>query len=173
MAFLDTVSRTPGYVGMRSTVPMPSPSEASLLGALARFTPRSREDLSRVAPKVHVRQADLLGAFSIRMATLAVRQQDTNLLHLGTFALVMDDDVVDYRDILLTLAVLDDASARIGADFGAVIADAAVVATKRQQAIIDGYLSRPPDLRGIAVMGITASGSGIDFLYQTRGAWSV
>jgi hypothetical protein len=164
--FFETVPPHVQYFGMGGDVAIPTAFERAILQMFEKTPPRSREELSLASQRLTLRQADLLGAFSIRMATLAVRTNDIKVLCGGTFGLVIDDNLQDWRDVLLSLSVIDDSACRLGTDLGVVIKDAFQVASIQRRQTITEYLARDPVMRGIKVMRIEALGEGDAFRYK-------
>jgi hypothetical protein len=164
--FFETIPPQIQYFGMGGDVAIPTAFERALLNLFEKAPPHSREELVPIAHRLTQRQAYLLGAFSVRMATLAVRTKDIKMLCAGTFGLVIDDNLLDWRDVLLGLSVIEDSACRLGADLGIIIVDALHIASIQRRQTITEYLARDPTMRGIKVMRIEALGDGDTFRYR-------
>jgi hypothetical protein len=168
-AFLETVPAKVCYRGMGGDVEIPTPAELSLVRAFEASPPRSREDLIPIARRLNLHKAYVLGAFALRMAVLAARSDAIRVLRSGIFGLVIDDDLIDYRDVLVVLSAIEDCSHRLGTDLKTVVEGAASVATERRyNTIVNDYLARPPGLRGLQIMRIEALGDGDKLEYRAR-----
>jgi hypothetical protein len=138
-------------------LPYPAGDEPLLLEALKNHRPTQRADLKPIAEQLNVKAAYDLATFAVRMAIYSARQGESSALLTALPALVMDDDLVDYRDTLRDLSIIEDCAARIGLDASTAFGQVAGIASRaRAGTIRNGYLSRTPDMRAIAVMGVTA-----------------
>ena len=165
-AFFETVPPHVQYYGVGGNVAIPTVMEIAFLQVLTKTPPRTREDLVPIARRLTFDQATLLSAFSIRMAIHAVRTANLQVLSAGAIAMIMDDNLQDWRAILKYLSFLDDASARLGSDLSTTISDAHRLASDRRRETIDAYYSREPFMRGIAAMRFEAIGIGDTFCYR-------
>jgi len=171
-AFLETVPSSVRYRGMGGDVEIPTSAEMSLVRVFEALFPRCRDDLAPIARGLNVDQSYRVAAFSVRVATLAARTNAIHLLRAGTLGLVVDDNLVDYRDVLMGLSVVDDCTSRLGADLGFVMQDAISVASdRRRDTIVREYLSRLPAWRGIGPMGVEAFGEGETLTYKAKPWW--
>lgn len=137
--------------------PIPSGDELLLLEALKSRRPTQRADLKPIADQIDPGAAYSLVIFAVRMAIHSARQRESSALLAALPALVVDDDFVDYRDLLGALSIIEDCAARIGLDASAVFEQVAGLASPRRSGTIrNGYLARTPDMRIPAVMGFRA-----------------
>jgi hypothetical protein len=165
---LGTIPSHIRYYGMGGDVGIPTTEELALLRAFENFPPALRNELAPIAKTLTLRQADLLSAFTVRMATFAVRKNAIHVLRIGTLPLVVDDNLLDWRNVLMVLSIIDDSALRLGTDLESVIQDAIALASDRRRTTINEYLLRPPAFRGIKVMGIEALGNGDQFRYKKK-----
>jgi len=150
-----------------SKYPFPSEAELALLAALAGDKPPEQEDVIAVRGSLTRRQAYDLLIFACRTAILGARRGDRSVLRAGTYALVLDDDELDHRDVLVRLSIVEDCAKRVGGDLEAVMRDALPLASKHRHAtIVNGYMSRPAHMRGLGVMGLAALGRGDQLTYE-------
>ncbi|GEM_PF-6160229 len=165
-AFLETVPPTIRYYAMGGDVEIPTAAELALLHVFETSPPRSRADLTDIASKLTMDQAYTLPAFSLRMAIYAVRTNAIQALRAGTFGLVIDNDLKDWRDVLLSLSIVEDCASRLGTDLHSVMQNAIKVATDQRRDTINAYISRPPDWRGLGIMRVEAFGDGPTLRYK-------
>jgi hypothetical protein len=174
-ALLQSITPRVEYYGMGGNVEIPTAAEQTLLKVLEQTPPRTRHDVHPIANRLTMKQIDLLGAFAIRMATLAVRRNLSHVLVAGAFGIVIDEDVDDWRDILLVMAVIEDSASRLGEELQTAITPALRVASEPRRKVINGYFAREAKMRGIGAMNIEALGEGDMFRYKmanpsTRGS---
>jgi hypothetical protein len=111
--------------------------------------------LSEARSRIDLNLAARLIAFSLRQSTMAVRSRDCKHIKAGTLSLILDDDLLDIRDVYLALAVLGDASVRIECPFDEIFRVAASLATSQRSAVItNGFLAGPNYVRSIRSMGV-------------------
>ena len=102
------------------------------------------------------------------MAILAARKRAVHILSASIFGIIVDDNLVDWRDTLVALLVIEDCAIRLGTELDLVVQDAARVASERRRSIIAGYLARPAEMRRIKVMRIEAIGDGDRLEYKQK-----
>src|SRR5262245_45559660 len=98
------------------SLPIPQPVERSLLEVLERNQPIDSSTVSASCFEFSTGQADDLVIFSVRMAIYAARASLAHVLRAGMIGLVLDDNVLDERDLLSALSIIEDCASRIGAD---------------------------------------------------------
>jgi hypothetical protein len=148
--------------------PFPSEADLALLAALTAEQPPSPDDVMAARNSLTRHQAYDLQIFACRMAILAARRAEPAVLRSGTFAMVLDDDRVDRRDVMVHLSIIEDCAKRVGTDLEPLVRDALALASKRRSSTISNYLSLPPERRGLRFSGYAAEGSGENLLY---GRW--
>ena len=134
-------------------------SEFRELGATAWHELRSRVDASL---------AGLLLVYSMRMSILAVRHREKHRLYDAAMGLVIDNDLLDYRDVLTVACLIYDAATRIGIDPSMPIRDAMTHATLARRNLLEGYLTGPSYTKSITSMGFEALKTKHGFTYQMR-----
>ena len=118
-----------------------------------------------VRPSLTKRQAYDLVGFTLRSLVHFARVEEAEKMPSVLFTLALDDDLVDWRDMLRALSIAEDCMARNGYDFPESIQQAKALASEPRRSTIDGYLDREPDMRKTEVMGFQAVGDGKSFTY--------
>lgn len=109
-----------------------------------------------------------LRAYAERMATLAVRTGDRDVLLNAVIANVVGGLSTNERESLMVMAPIDDAAARIGVDLAGLFEDAATCVGHPGTLSLVTWLSRTPENRSLAAMSFVAE-EGVDgFRYVLR-----
>jgi hypothetical protein len=136
------------------------------------FRKNKEEILARVPelrPKISFEDAYRLTILAVRMAVLAVRTQNRELLRAGLIGLVIDDSEVDWRDFLGALSIIEDCARRLGLDFYAeVLFLLGFTSRSRKETIQNGYFSRALAFRSPDVFGFAAVGPDFNLKYVSR-----
>jgi hypothetical protein len=144
---------------------LPSVTDAAVTALVEKFmtaTASQREQLSATIP---MKFRAYFMSFAVRMATLGVRERsEIRLLH-GLVALAIENFQVDWREDLMTLAPLNDAAIRVGADPVALFDKAASFASAPAAQQLRAFVRRHPDLKDIKVMGFSARDAPEGFAY--------
>lgn len=139
-------------------MPIPAPTEQMLLETLKQYSPINSHDLATVRQGLGVRHAYSLMIFAVRMAIHGARTGSADVIRMGMLGLAVDDGVVDWRDVLIALSLVEDCASRLGLDFGEEIEKLASLATEeRKRIMLEGYLPRSSEMRAIDVMGFKAT----------------
>jgi hypothetical protein len=138
--------RFPAPAGGDNGIPLPA--ELELARAFRDSPPRLRADFGSAETPFKRRDAHTLVVFAVRMAIHSVRVNDPGILIDCANALVVDNDLADYRDILVALSIIDECARRVGLD-GTVIFDtvANVATAERRDLIRKGYINRTPGMK--------------------------
>jgi hypothetical protein len=153
-------------------LPLPTELETKLVVAMERASPLQAEAVRLLREHLSVRDAYALATFAVRMALLAARTARPQLVELALIGLLIDDGVLDYRDLLRALALTEYCAACVGTDFETLIGKMLPLASAGRSAFIrDTYLSRPPDARSLEAVGYAAAGTGLDLHFTSR-FWS-
>jgi hypothetical protein len=110
----------------------------------------------------------VLRAFAERMASLAVRQQDREVLVNALIANVVGGLTVNARESLMVMAPIDDAAGRIGADLPGLFETAAECVGHPGSVSLMLWLTRTPENRSLASMGFVAADDADGFRYVLR-----
>jgi hypothetical protein len=156
---------------MGGTTPIPMQSEQDLVSLFIdapRLTPSVAAEFRSTLTRP---DAYSLAIFAIRMAVLAVRTNSERTLVSSFWAIVIDNDVLDWRDVLACLAIIEDCCLRIGCNFHQLTHLHLDLATqRRRKTICDGYLIRSGVMRTVEVFGFKAvRGADGELGYVKRG----
>jgi len=117
---------------------------------------------------VDPRLAGTLLVYSMRMSMLVVRNRDKRRLRDAVMGLVVDKDLLDYRDLLTIASLAYDAALRIGADPKTYFRRAIRYATADRRQLLETYLDSPSHMKSIESMGCEAVESEFGFVYRLR-----
>jgi hypothetical protein len=95
---------------------------------------------------------EILGAYAGRMASLAVRQQDPEILRLALVALALRKDSGDWRDGVPMLALCYDAAERLSLHPEDAFEAAAQFQSQRGKEVLRKFYSRKPEDRSLKSM---------------------
>jgi hypothetical protein len=141
------------FFGAHLLEPLPLEVESMLCESWPDFRLLGSDDWSALREKAVLETAAKLLAYSLRMATLAVRSQSVSAISWGTMALVVDPDLLDIRDVYRVLCALHDAAGRLDADPSGPMRECALFATpSRRSSITDGFLRGPDYMKNLASM---------------------
>jgi len=146
--------------------PLPLPVETAVSNSWRLFESLSDEERTKVRARLGRHWPVKLLAYAMRMAILAVRNNDNASLCVGAMALVVDDNRLDDRDVLRVLSVLHDAGIRIGAAPDAIIARVGRFATRERSSLFRSFLDGPRYMKSIHSMGFEAEGAADTFVYR-------
>ncbi|WP_009962457.1 hypothetical protein [Verrucomicrobium spinosum] len=119
--------------------------------------------------KLDPEQAYAFVTFAVRMSVLAVRKCEIKLIRSVLVCLILDDALVDSKDILRALGIIDDCCGRLDLDLAKEMEELSVIAVpRRRHTLIDGYFSRSPDMKGALIMGFVPAGEMGQFGYVRR-----
>jgi len=150
-------------------VEIPADGELELLSTIERCSPVLESDLLPFRKSLTIHDAYSLVIFAVRMAILGARTNRSQTLVGGLLGLVIDDDILDWRDIVRALSIIDYCGSCLGIDFGRAIDRFLPLASMRRQQIIrDGYLGREPEMRAIDFMGFSAVGDDESMKFVRR-----
>ena len=98
-----------------------------------------------------------MAIFALRMSALAVERNDPKILKGSFWALIVDNDSLSWRDVLVSLSIVEDCYSRIGGEINSLIDLHLPLATERRtKTIVDGYLKRSTEMRHVETMGYIA-----------------
>lgn len=150
-------------------VPIPMQSEVAFVESLEESTPLAQATILAIGQELGLRQSYLCVIFAVRMAIFAARTGSAGYLRNGLHGLVFGT-LVDRRDLLGALSIIEDCAQRIAFDFlGELRTFRDAVHDAGVRATIEGYLSRLPEMRKVEVMGFSAAMGEEDIGYTPRG----
>jgi hypothetical protein len=155
-------SSTDGY----GTWPIPDPLDQRITSLIESWGNLSDQDREREAATITEEQAAMLRAFSERMATLAVRNEDRRLLILGLLALGIDGGSVDWREDILLLCLHLDAARKLGAVPEDVFYEAGRMLPPKVTNVFMEFLNRSPEDQSLEAMGYEEATDEGGFRYR-------
>lgn len=151
------------------TTAIPMDSEQRLLASIDQEFPIVPDDVAALRGELSRHNAYSLVTFATRMAVFVARTNAASLMEAVSIGLVLDDGLVDWRDMLVALSIVEDCANRLGVDFRACIdRTSTLAADQRRRTIQQGYLTREPKMRDIGVMGFRTEGVGEGLHYIRR-----
>jgi hypothetical protein len=124
--------------------------DQDISGFLATFAAGSDSTQGDIRSRIKMEEFYQLLTFGRRMAVFSLRSGDMEQLKTGLIAIgVIDSKRVDYRDVLIGLALLYHSAQRNGLNAERLFKDAASLATPDTARLIDGFLSGPPEKRDV------------------------
>jgi hypothetical protein len=156
---------------MGGTNAIPMKSENAILDSLEDAERLTRNAVIPIRDQLGLRQSYSMVIFAVRMAVLAVRTNTQHYLKAGFLGLAVAGRQVDWRDLLGALSIIEDCANRLGLEFRVEIEQCvALMADEARETLIDGYLSRLPEMRKVEVMGFVAQNCEAGLCYVCRGA---
>ena len=132
------------------------------------FRSLSSADWDEIRSLVDVTLAGTLLSYSMRMAILAVRGRDVRRLRDAVMGLVVDNDLVDFRDLVTHACLVYDAAKRTGVDPESLFRAAMRYAIAGRRRLLEDYLAGPSYNKSIQSMGFDAVETKHGFAYQMR-----
>jgi|SRR5579864_1985673 len=129
-------------------------AEDDLARGLSSIDVLSEEDWRPIRGEVDLDLAARLCAFSLRMASLATRSNSAYFIASGLAALILDDEVIDPRDVCTLCCILYDAAIRIGASPDLIFRRVAKSATPTRRQLLEGFVDGPSYMRSLGSMGV-------------------
>jgi hypothetical protein len=153
-------------------IEIPMPSEEIAFGNLPFVTGTADLDtVLAIRSTLTVRMSYALLSFAVRSAVLAVRRRSSQLLRSVIPLFVIDDDQVDWRDVITALSIVDDCAERLSMDLSSEIRPFIAIGTGcRQDTILNGYLARTLQMRKIGVFGFEVKDGPSGIVYVRKGA---
>lgn len=146
--------------------PIPFGAELELMEALSNIDGITRDSLVQLRNALTRRQAYELVIFAVRVAVCSVRTNSARLVDSAILAFLVDDCLVDWRDSIRALSLIEDSARRLGLDLRERMIPLRVLMTERQaRTIFEDYFERPSEMRSIGVMRFRAIDTREGLLY--------
>jgi type II secretion system protein G len=131
--------------GSYAQAPLPSAPDAIVESLVRRFEPDDPIRCVAIGNSLTRASEQVLTAYAIRMASLAVRERSVERLRLGLlgFALASRVPDLDWRDFLFMTSPLHDAALRLGPPARAPVLQAADLADHRVAPVLRGIVPPP------------------------------
>lgn len=124
--------------------PKPNEFDAALAELARRYAQSDAAARARMRHAIDMEQLYMLLEFADRAAVFALRERSAARVTDGLSAVALvEQERVDYRGILWTLATLHHSAARIGANPAKLFRDAAALAEPQTAELILGFLKQP------------------------------
>ena len=149
-------------------LPLPLDAEVRLSNAWEAFEALSEEECKAVRAGIVLEVAARLLTYGMRMAMYAVRTAKVEHIEHGLMGLVMDEDLLDDRFVLMIASVLYDAAVRIGVNPADLFQRTVRFATTNRSDLLLGYLAGPDYMKSVNSMGFEIVGTPKEFVYQVR-----
>ncbi len=125
--------------------PRQAPLDSELAGLAREFAKADAHSRTTIRGSISMDEFYTLLAFSQRAAVFALRERSIGRVTDGLTAVAMiEAERVDWRDILVTLSLLNHAAERIGADANRLFRDAGRLSEPDVARLIDGFRRRSP-----------------------------
>jgi hypothetical protein len=158
-----TVRNNHGY----GPLPIPQPRDTQISELLRSWMALDAPTRQASARGILPEQRFTLLAYSERMASLAVRTRDEELIILGLVALGVDGwQLGDWRDNALVVALHYDAAQRIASDAASVFEKAAALVPPEPAKFLRSFLQRSAANKSLEAMGYVVGTDGDGFRYQ-------
>jgi hypothetical protein len=144
--------------------------EAQLSERWVDFETLSSRDWDDIRASVDEACSGYLLVYGMRMAFLSVRAKKQIGIWHGVMGIVVDGDILDYRDVLSVATLLYDAALRLEANPAVLFQRGLRHATPKRRELLESFLSGPDFTKSIRSKGFEAIGSGQDFVYKCQTA---
>jgi hypothetical protein len=160
-----------GYVAVNAFRPADL-AEAGLLDVLKAFVAAGDKEREQIAGVIKRGiQAYFFSMFALRCASFAIQTKVTDHLAAGLYALTVDRDRLDSRDVVGNLGVLNDASNRLGTDLWTTVQSGLRAGTPQRQKIMADFFRNPDACLGIKALGFEiAHINGLPWYRANRGS---
>jgi hypothetical protein len=142
--------------------------EARLSEAWGEFELLTSHEWSEIRTSIDQHLAGMLLVYGMRMATLSVREGNPIRVSHGLMALVLDQDLLDQRDVLCDAALLYDASTRLNVSPEALFRRSANYASSQRSSLLLQYLTAPDYMKSAESMGFDVVTTEEGFTYKHR-----
>jgi hypothetical protein len=146
-------------------LPIPQPRDAEISNLLKNWM--ALDGPSRMASAIGIQEEQrfTLLAYSERMASLAVRERNPELLILGLLALAIDGWRGDWRDNVSVVSLHHDAAQRIGVSSENIFETVARLVSKTPADGLRSFLHRSARDKSIEAMGyvVEADNDGVRY----------
>ena len=138
-------------------VTIPTELEWELVELFLKGGPASPYCVQQLRSSLGRNDAYSLAIFAIRMASHSVYLKNINVIEASFWALLADNDLLDWRDVLVGLSIIEDCVIRLGGSFSSIVDNNIQLATaRRTKTIREGYMPRTPEMRHVETMGYKA-----------------
>jgi hypothetical protein len=148
------------------TRPIPQPRDLEISELLRAWMALDASARQASAQGILEEQRFTLLGYSERMASLAVRERQQELITLGLLALGVDGWRGDWRDNAVLISLHYDASQRIAADTGLLFEKAAALLSPKAANALRSFLRRSAADKTLEAMGYVVGTDSDGFRYK-------
>lgn len=145
---------------------LPAESDKQFLSLASLYIDGDATQRREIREAVTDRSRLLLIGFSHRIATLADRQGDRDLLFRALVAHAIENFEHDERENILRLSVVNHVAEKLGLSPVDLFEDAAKISSPRAASALRAFISRPPELKSLRVMNIVEENSEEGVIYR-------
>ena len=159
---LNSISET-GY-GTK----LPGPHDSTFAEFARAYSRSDTDEKQRIRESIPENMRMLLLGFGDRLATVADRTRDEELLWLAFLAHAIEDFRYDERENVFRLALLHHVAKKLGLDPSSLLERAAGAASARGAKRLRAFDARPPELKSLRAMKIVEerTSSGVGYRYE-------
>jgi len=147
-------------------LPIPQPRDAAITQLLQAWMVLDEPTRKTAAENILEEQRFTLLGYSERMASLAVRKHDQELIILGLLALGVDGWRDDWRDNAAIITLHYDAVKKLGASPESTFEKAAILLPAKSANALRSFLRRSAEDKKLEAMGYVAGTDADGFRYK-------
>jgi hypothetical protein len=147
-------------------LPIPQARDGEISNLIATWMNLNEPSRNESVLQITEQQSTVFLAYSERMASLAVRERNQELLVFGLIALGLDGWRFDWRENIMILSLHYDAAKRIGAKSELLFAKAAALLNERVANALHSFIGRPAADKSLEAMGYIAAADDQGFRYE-------
>lgn len=151
--------------------PIPVPLDRVLHDLIAAFAEADARSQRQLAEGLTQRQRNLITSFGVRLASMAVRNHDSELVVLGLVAQWLGwPGVEDFRERVMSLAPLYQATTKLEASPAALFERAATIVHDEEfRDVLRAFDSRPEATKSLKALGYREVMGRDGFRYEPGG----
>ena len=148
------------------TLAIPQPRDTDITKLLQDWVKLDKSVRKKAAQKILEEQRFTLLAYSERMASLAVRERNQDMITFGLLALGIDGWRGDWRDNAVIISLHYDAAQRLNINPKEIFEKVAALLPEKPAAALRSFLHRSVDDRTLEAMGYSAGSDADGFRYK-------
>ena len=130
--------------------PSPQPYDRALREFCSGFAIQTEGQREAIRGAISMGEFYILMGFADRSAVFALREGDPAILQDGLTALAMiDGERIDFRDVLMSIALLNHSAERLQVDVAATFESAAALAEPRTAELLRSFVRREPSSKSL------------------------
>ena len=116
-----------------SDIPIPTAQELEFANLISQQNFTCRDEILGIANSLDTSDFYTLITFSVRMAIFSMRVHDVKALKAGIVCFMIDENEVDYRDILRALSILEYCASKSNVNFHDMVVPLCSLASTRRR----------------------------------------